>query len=334
MCKGLHRLLITGGAGFIGAELVRQGAAAGYEISVLDDLSYAGDLLRLSEAEGRFRFHRVDICDSRAVDSVFSEERPEAIIHAAAQTHVDRSIRDASAFIETNIRGTHILLEGALRHGVSRFVHISTDEVYGEIRKGRFSEDSPLRPASPYAASKAAGDLLVGAASRTHGLPAVIVRPCNNYGPWQYPEKLIPLAVLKLLRNEKVPVYGTGENMREWLSVEDCARGIYRALEQGGAGETYNLGSGQECTNLDVVRAVIRTAGGSEDAIEFVKDRPGHDIRYFLDSSKAVGELCWKPRTPFEDGLARTVQWYLDHSTWTLGKWDTIAGLYECPDSP
>ena len=329
MRKGLHKLLITGGAGFIGAELVRQGAAAGYEVSVLDDLSYAGDLLRLAEAEGRFRFHHADICDRGAVASVFSEEKPDAIIHAAAQTHVDRSIRDASAFIETNTCGTNVLLDLALRHGVTKFVHISTDEVYGEILRGSFSEDSPVRPGSPYAASKAAGDLLVGAAVRTHGLPAVIVRPCNNYGPWQYPEKLIPLAVLKLLRKEKVPVYGTGENVREWLSVEDCARGIYQALERGGAGETYNLGSGKGCTNLDVVRAVIRAAGGSKDAIEFVKDRPGHDIRYSLDSSKAARELSWKPGTTFEDGLTSTVQWYLDHSTWTLGKWDAIAGLYE-----
>jgi dTDP-glucose 4,6-dehydratase len=313
------RILVTGGAGFIGSAFVRLAAGAGHEVTVLDKLTYAGDPARLDGAA--YRFYRGSITNRELVAAVLARERIEAVVNFAAESHVDRSILDASPFIETNVRGTQVLLEAARTHKLQKFVHVSTDEVYGELGPtGAFTEESPLRPNSPYAASKAAADLLVLAYHRTYGLPACLVRPCNNYGPWQYPEKLIPVVIYKALAGEPVPVYGTGRNVREWLYVEDCCAGVLAALEKGRPGAVYNLGSGEERPNLEVVRAILNLLGKGEELITFVKDRPGHDFRYRLDSSRAAAELGFAPRVPFEEGLARTVEWYLANREWLVEK--------------
>lgn len=325
----LPKILATGAAGFIGSAFIRQAVAEGYPLAVLDKLDYAADLRRLQEVKGRYNFYKGDICDRALIGSIIKEERPEIVINFAAQTHVDRSIRDAAPFIKTNVEGTQVLLDATRGHNLARFIQISTDEVYGDIDKGSFREDSPLGPNSPYAASKAAGDFLVRSYLRTYGLPAMIIRPCNNYGPWQYPEKLIPLAVLKLLRGEKVPVYAKGQNVREWLYVEDCAGGILRIMQKGEPGGIYNLGSGQERRNIQVVRALLRILGRGEGEIEFVKDRAGHDIRYSLDSRRLFELISWRPRTDFEDGLKATVSWCLANKEWLLNKWKDVASLYK-----
>ncbi len=217
-----------------------------------------------------------------------------------------------------------------IKHKIKKFIHTSSDEVYGEIKRGSFSEDSPLHPNSPYAASKAAADLLINAYIRTYNFPAIIVRPCNNYGPWQYPEKLIPLAILKILRNQKVPVYAKGENIREWLYVEDCAKGIMQILQKGRVGQIYNLGSNEERENIEVVKAILKILHAPENMIEFVKDRPGHDIRYKLDSQKIYHEINWRPEIKFEEGIKFTVQWCFKHRNWLFSKWKDIAKLYKC----
>lgn len=325
----LPKILATGAAGFIGSAFARQAVKKGYRLIIADKLSYAGDLKRLGEVKGRYAFYRADICDKAALESLVSRERPEAIVNFAAQTHVDRSIQDAAPFIRTNVQGTQVLLEAARKYKIKRFIHISTDEVYGDIKKGSFREDSPLKPNSPYAASKAAADLLIRSYIRTYGFPAIIIRPCNNYGPWQYPEKLIPLAVLKILRKEKVPVYAKGKNIREWLYVEDCAEAILRIIERGKAGQIYNLGSGLEKQNIQVVRTLLKILGYSDRQIEFVRDRPGHDIRYSLDSRHLFRSLGWRPRTDLESGLKSTVNWCLANRQWLLKKWANIAVLYK-----
>lgn len=313
------RILVTGGAGFIGSAFVRLAAGAGHEVVVLDKLTYAGDPARLDGAA--HRFYRGSIANRELVEAVLEKERVEAVVNFAAESHVDRSILDASPFVETNVRGTQVLLEAARAHGLQKFVHVSTDEVYGELGPtGAFTEESPLRPNSPYAASKAAADLLVLAYHRTYGLPACLARPCNNYGPWQYPEKLIPVVIYKALAGEPVPVYGTGRNVREWLYVEDCCAGVLAVLEKGRPGGIYNLGSGEERPNLEVVRAILNLLGRGEELITFVKDRPGHDFRYRLDSTRAASELGLEPRVRFEEGLARTVEWYLSHREWLAEK--------------
>ncbi|MBC7106056.1 MAG: dTDP-glucose 4,6-dehydratase [Firmicutes bacterium] len=321
------RILVTGGAGFIGSAFVRLAAAAGHEVTVLDRLTYAGDPARLDGAA--HRFYRGSITNRELVDAVLERERIAAVVNFAAESHVDRSILDASPFIETNVRGTQVLLEAARTHALQKFVHVSTDEVYGELGPtGAFTEESPLRPNSPYAASKAAADLLVLAYHRTYGLPACLVRPCNNYGPWQYPEKLIPVVIYKALTGQPIPVYGTGQNVREWLYVEDCCAGVLAALEEGRPGTVYNLGSGEERPNLEVVRAILNLLGKGEELITFVKDRPGHDFRYRLDSSRAAVELGFAPRVPFEEGLARTVEWYLAHREWLFAKVRQLEDLW------
>ena len=308
------RVLVTGGAGFIGSEFVRQGVERGYKIAVLDKLTYAGDMARLEDVKDKISFYRCDVTNREFVEHVFSVERPDVVVHFAAESHVDRSILDATPFLDTNIKGTQVMLDAARRFGVSLFVNIATDEVYGELGKsGHFYESTPLNPNSPYSVSKAAADMLGRAYYRTYGLPVVTVRPCNNYGPWQYPEKLVPVVILRALRNQEVPVYGKGENVREWLYVGDCAEAIWTVVEKGKAGEIYNVGSGQERRNIEVVKTILSIMGKPESLITFVKDRPGHDFRYSLCSEKIEKELGWKAKTGFEEGMEKTVKWYLEN---------------------
>lgn len=309
------KILVTGGAGFIGSEFVRQKAREN-KIVVVDKLTYAGDLRRLKELREKIDFCEGDISNQEFIDNVFNRERPDTVIHFAAESHVDRSILDAHPFIMTNILGTQVLLDTARKREVKRFIYISTDEVYGELgRDGKFSEDMPLRPNSPYSASKASAELLVRAYYHTHKLPCVIVRPSNNYGPYQYPEKFISLMATNLLQNKPVPVYGKGEQIRDWLHIADCCRGIDIMAEKGKVGETYNLGGESEYTNLEVAKKVINLLDKDDNNIKFVPDRPGHDFRYALENSK-VKELGWSPSLSFEEGLRETVKWYKENEWW------------------
>ncbi len=304
------KILVTGGAGFIGSEFVRQGVARGRKIVVVDCLTYAGDMRRLGTVKKDIAFYKTDICDRAGVSAVFKKERPDSVVHFAAESHVDRSIADASPFIETNVKGTQVMLDCAREFDVKRFVHISTDEVYGEIERGKFRETSPFNPNSPYSVSKAAADMLVRAYYRTYGLPVIVVRPSNNYGPWQYPEKLVPVVIHKARADKRVPVYAKGLNVREWLFVSDCARAVWLVLSKGKIGEAYNVGSAQEKRNIDTVKAILKLLGKPESLIEYVKDRPGHDIRYCVDTSKIHSQLGWKAQVDFAHGMKRTVEWY------------------------
>jgi len=296
---------------------------------VVDKLTYAGDLERLKEAKGKFKFYKADICDKKQIEGIFAKEKPDIVVHFAAESHVDRSINDAAPFIETNVKGTQILLDAGRRQRVKKFIFISTDEVYGEIPDGKFNESSPVRPNSPYAASKAAADLLVQSYIRTYKFPAIIIRPSNNYGPWQYPEKLIPLAILRISEGARIPVYGKGQNVREWLYVDDCARGILAIMNKGKIGQIYNLGSSHESKNIDTVKLLLKTLGASTGRFEFVKDRLGHDIRYSLDSGKLRKETGWEPLVNFRDGLKLTVAWSLKHKSWLKSKLKDINNLYK-----
>ena len=329
MRSGIPKILITGGAGFIGSAFVRFALNSGQRVVLVDKLTYAGDLKRLEGLGRRFIFYNADISNSSRIETILIKERPSIIVNFAAETHVDRSILDARDFLKTNIEGVRVLLDISRNLKIDKFIHISTDEVYGEIKKGEFLEDFPLAPSSPYSATKAAADLLVNSYVRTYSFPALIVRPCNNYGPWQYPEKLIPLSILKIIRKEKIPVYAKGGNIREWLYVEDCAEGIFRILREGKIGQVYNLGSGQEKKNLDVVKMILEIMHAPQTLIQFVKDRPGHDIRYSLNSQKIFRETGWKPKVKFEEGVRLTVEWCLKHRDWLLGKWQSIAPLYK-----
>lgn len=320
MRRGIFKILVTGGAGFIGSEFVRFAAQKNYKIIVLDKLTYAGDLKRLTEVKKKIVFYKADICDYRKVQGIFSKERPDSVVHFAAETHVDRSICDAAPFLETNIKGTQVLLEASLKHKAQRFVHISTDEVYGEVLKGKFTEDSPFHPNSPYAVSKAAADMLVQSYQRTYRLPAVIIRPCNNYGPWQYPEKLIPVALARVFNNQPIPVYARGLNVREWLYVGDCAEGIFSIMKKGRIGQAYNLGSDIEKRNIDVASLILKLLGKDSSLIKFVSDRPGHDLRYRLSSQKAYRETGWQPEINFESGLRQTIGWYCNNRSWLAEK--------------
>lgn len=320
MRKKLPKILITGGAGFIGSAFTRLVVKRGYRVIVVDKLTYAGDLARLKEIKGKYRFFKADVCHKAQIKSIFKKEKPKIVVHFAAATHVDRSIFNASPFIDTNVKGTQILLDIAKQNKIVKLIHISTDEVYGEINKGQFSEDSPLKPNSPYAASKAAADLLIKSYIRTYNFPAIIIRPCNNYGPWQYPEKFIPLSILKILKNEKIPVYGNGKNIREWLYVQDCAEGIFGVLKKAKIGEIYNLGSNEEKKNIEVAKMISDIFGTPRNMIQFVKDRPGHDIRYSLNSAKIHKQTGWRPKTKFKDGLENTVNWCLKHKDWLFSK--------------
>ncbi len=324
------KILVTGGAGFIGSEFVRQAVRCGLKVCVVDKLTYAGDLERLKEVRDEISFYRADVTNREFLEHIFERERPEAVVHWAAESHVDRSLLDATPFIEANIKGTQVLLDLARRYPLTKFINISTDEVYGELGpRGHFTEESPLNPNSPYSVSKAAADMLGRAYFRSYGVPVVTVRPSNNYGPWQYPEKLIPVVILKALHDEKIPVYGTGENVREWLYVADCARAVLTILERGNPGEIYNVGSGEERKNIEVVRAILDILGKPHSLIEFVKDRPGHDFRYSLDFGKIKRELGWEPEVDFSRGLEETVNWYLAHRGWVEEKLKFLRTYWE-----
>jgi dTDP-glucose 4,6-dehydratase len=309
------RLLVAGGAGFIGSTFARIRARDhSDDVVVLDKLTYAGRRENLDDVEHAFVHGAIE--DPAAVAEAV--DGAEAIVNFAAESHVDRSIADPDAFVRTQMQGTYVLLEAARGHGL-RYVQVSTDEVYGSIEEGTFTEESPLRPSSPYSATKAGADLLVSSYVHTYGLPACIVRGSNAYGPYQYPEKLIPLMVLNALHGDALPVYGDGMQVRNWLFVEDFARGIGHVLDDGAPGEAYNVGGPDEWANLDVVRRIVALTGAGEDLIEHVPDRPGHDRRYSLSSDKVRG-LGWTPRVRFEEGLERTVAWYRDSAAW----WEPI----------
>jgi dTDP-glucose 4,6-dehydratase len=311
------RLLVCGGAGFIGSNFVRQRLAeAGDDVVVLDKLTYAGREENLHGVMEQIRFVRGAIEDPAAVGDAIAG--CDAIVNFAAETHVDRSIAEPDAFLVTNARGTHVLLEAARERGL-RYLQVSTDEVYGSIESGSFTEASPLAPSSPYSATKAGADLLVASYAHTFGMETVICRGSNNYGPYQHPEKLIPLMILNALAGDSLPVYGDGRNVRNWIFVEDFARAIGHVLEHGTPGEAYNAGGPDECPNLEVVRRILERSGRDESLIEFVADRPGHDRRYSLSSDK-VRALGWEPRVRFAEGLDRTVDWYRDNAWW----WEPI----------
>ncbi|MGZ4248683.1 MAG: dTDP-glucose 4,6-dehydratase [Solirubrobacteraceae bacterium] len=316
------RLLVCGGAGFIGSTFVRLRLADhGDDVTVLDKLTYAGRRENLHDVLDEIRFVQGAIEDPSAVAGAV--EGCDAIVNFAAETHVDRSISGPEAFIMTNTQGTHVLLEAARERGL-RYLQVSTDEVYGSIDEGSFTEASPLQPSSPYSATKTGADLLVSSYFHTYGLETVICRGSNNYGPRQYPEKLIPLMILNALAGDSLPVYGDGRNVRNWLYVEDFGRGIGHALAHGEPGEVYNCGGPDECENLLVVKRILELTGGDESLIEYVTDRPGHDRRYSLSSDK-LKRLGWDPQVGFEEGLARTVQWYRDNAWW----WEPIrSGAY------
>jgi len=314
-------VLLTGGAGFVGTNLVRLLLAErpGWRVVVLDKLTYAGNAENLAglEKNPAYRFVRGDICDGPLVAELLKTEAIDAILHLAAESHVDRSILAPAVFIDTNVRGTQVLLEAAREFGVKRFVHVSTDEVYGSLGPtGLFTEETPLAPSSPYSASKAASDLLALAYHHTFKVPVVVTRCSNNYGPWQFPEKLIPLMIANALRELPLPVYGDGLNVRDWIHADDHGRGLLAALEAGKPGEVYNFGASSERTNIVIVKRVLDLLGKSHDLIEYVRDRPGHDRRYAIDSTKARRELGWMPAKGFEDALDETVRWYVEHRPW------------------
>jgi len=320
------RILVTGGAGFIGSSFVRIALAQDHHVTVLDALTYAGNLANLDPVKDHphYRFVRGDVRDRNLAATLLGDkENPlDAVVHFAAESHVDRSILDASPFVETNIGGTQVLLD-AVRNQTAgsdrriRFLQISTDEVYGSADDGKpFTETNPLKPSSPYAASKTAADLFVLAYHHTFGLDTVITRCSNNYGPYQFPEKLIPLFTTNLFEGKKVPVYGDGMQVRDWIHCDDHSRGALTVLERGRSGEVYNLGGGNPVPNLEITKLLLQATGRDESSIEHVKDRPGHDRKYLIDHSKVTAELDWKPEIPFADGLAATVRWYRDNESW------------------
>lgn len=329
----MTKVLVTGGCGFIGTNLLRYiiENKPEWDVVNLDLLTYAGNLENTAALEerypGRYSFVRGDIADMALVDALFDREKFDLVMNLAAESHVDRSIDGAGIFIRTNVLGVQVLLDAAVKHRVKRFLQVSTDEVYGSLgSEGSFHEGLHLAPNSPYSASKAAADLLVRAYIHTHGLDAVITRCSNNYGPYQFPEKLIPLMVVNALKEKDLPVYGNGKNVRDWIFVEDHCRGIVTVAENGVSGEVYNLGGGTEKENIEIVRAICRHLGRPETLIRFVKDRPGHDFRYSMDYSKITRELGWTPRVDFEKGLAETIAWYVSNRTW----WERIiSGDYQ-----
>ncbi len=315
------RLLVTGGSGFIGSNFVRF-VLEHYQpefVTNVDALTYAGNPENLADIaeDPRYEFHQADIADRAAIDSILSQHKYFAIVNFAAETHVDRSIGSPENFVRTNLAGTEVLLEAAREHGVKRFVQISTDEVYGSLgATGRFTEDSPIVPSSPYSASKAGADLLALAAHRTFGQEVVVTRCSNNYGPFQFPEKLIPLMITRALADERLPVYGDGLNVRDWIHVEDHCRAILAVLLEGTPGEVYNVGADSELENLEVVHHILDHLGKPPTLIEFVTDRLGHDRRYAIDSSKIQKQLGWKPIHDARAGITETIDWYRDNTAW------------------
>ena len=328
------KLLVTGGAGFIGSAVVRQAVGSGHHVVNLDKLTYAACLDNVATVADNpaYDFEQADICDRAALDRILTTHQPDAIMHLAAESHVDRSIDGPSAFIETNITGTYTLLEAARTYWVEagrpeafRFHHISTDEVYGSLGPtGMFTEDTPYDPRSPYSASKASSDHLVRAWHETYGLPVVLTNCSNNYGPFHFPEKLIPVVILNALAGKPLPIYGDGSNVRDWLYVEDHADALLTVVERGQVGRSYNIGGENERTNLELVQTLCaildevrpKDSGSYADQITFVTDRPGHDARYAIDPTRIRNELGWRPSVTVEEGLARTVQWYLDNEDW------------------
>ncbi len=316
------RILVTGGAGFVGSHFVRSALTGSYpqlgeaDITVLDALTYSGNLANLAAVanDPRMTFVEGDITDVDAVESALAGQ--DAIVHFAAESHVDRSIRGSGPFVRTNVVGTQVLLDAAIRHSIGRFLHVSTDEVYGTIEQGAWTEDQILAPRSPYAASKASSDLLALAFLRTHGLDVVVTRCSNNYGPYQFPEKVVPLFVTNLLDGATVPLYGDGRNIRDWLHVDDHCTGIALALDKGRAGEIYHIGGGTELTNRELTERLLAACGADWSSVVPVADRLGHDRRYSLDISKITAELGYRPAHSLDDGLAETVRWYRDNRHW------------------
>ncbi len=318
------KIVVTGGAGFIGGNFVHYMLKKykDYKIICLDKLTYAGNLETLESVmdNKNFKFIKGDIADREFIYKLFEEEKPEIIVNFAAESHVDRSIEDPGIFLQTNVIGTNVLLDACRKYGIKRYHQVSTDEVYGDLPLDRpelfFTEETPLHTSSPYSASKASADLLVQAYYRTFKLPITISRCSNNYGPYHFPEKLIPLMIANALNEKSLPVYGKGENVRDWLYVEDHCRAIDMIIHNGKVGEVYNIGGHNERTNLEVVKTIIRELGKSEDLIKYVTDRPGHDMRYAIDPTKIKNELGWEPLTLFDEGIKKTIKWYLDNKEW------------------
>lgn len=326
----MNKLLITGGAGFIGSNFIKYFLKQYSDCFILnlDKLTYAGNLenLKAVENDDNYIFIKGSICNKELLDYVLSKYCIDSVINFAAESHVDRSILGPEIFVETNVKGTQILLDMARNYNVKKFVQISTDEVYGELGgTGYFTEETPLAPNSPYSASKASADMLCRAYFKTFGLPVVITRCSNNYGPYQFPEKLVPLMIYKASNNEKLPVYGDGTNVRDWIHVFDHCKAIDTVLRKGKAGEVYNIGGNSERQNIEIVRLIIDELGKSEDLIQFVKDRPGHDKRYAIDISKIKRELGWEPEYSFEEGIEETIEWYLENTEWVE---NCISGEY------
>ena len=330
----MSTVLVTGGAGFIGSNFIYymlKKHPAGRIICV-DKLTYAGNLETLEAAmeKKNFKFIRADIADRQAVYRIFEQEKPDIVVNFAAESHVDRSIENPEIFLQTNVIGTSVLLDACRRYGIDRYHQVSTDEVYGDLPLDRpdlfFTEETNLKTSSPYSASKAGADLLVMAYHRTYKIPTTISRCSNNYGPYHFPEKLIPLMIINALSDKKLPVYGDGKNVRDWLYVEDHCRAIDLILQKGRVGEVYNIGGHNERANIDVVKTILKELGKPEDLIEHVTDRKGHDRRYAIDPTKIHTELGWEPETKFEDGIKKTVKWYLEHRDWWMG---IISGDYQ-----
>lgn len=316
-------IIVTGGAGFIGVNFVHYMLKKypNYKLICFDKLTYAGNIDNLSDVMNNpnFTFIKGDISDENAVEDMFKNERPDIIVNFAAESHVDRSIENPRVFLETNIIGTQVLMDACKKYGVKRYHQISTDEVYGDLPLNRpdllFTENTPIHTSSPYSASKASADLLVHAYYRTFGLPVTISRCSNNYGPYQFPEKLIPLMILNAIDNKRLPVYGDGKNVRDWIYVEDHCIAIDRIIHNGTIGEVYNVGGHNEMTNIDIVKLILKELGKSEDLIRYVTDRKGHDLRYAINPTKIFNELGWLPETKFTDGIVKTIKWYLTNSS-------------------